>query len=58
MEELEDLINIDKLILPGVGAFDYAMKSFNDSGLRREVDRLVLVEKVPILGVALACRQD
>ena len=53
VEELDDLINIDKLILPGVGAFDYAMKSFNDSGLRREVDRLVLVKKVPILGVCV-----
>ena len=53
VEKLEDLIDIDKLILPGVGAFDYAMKCFNDSGLRREVERLVLVKKVPILGVCV-----
>jgi glutamine amidotransferase len=53
VEKQVDLIDIDKLILPGVGAFDYAIKCFNDSGLREEVDRLVLIEKVPILGVCV-----
>ena len=48
-----DLSGIDRLILPGVGAFDYAIQCFSDSGLREEVDRLVLVEKVPILGVCV-----
>ena len=27
----EDLINASKLILPGVGSFDYAMKNLNNS---------------------------
>ena len=53
VEKAGDLIDIDKLILPGVGAFDYAIQCFNDSGLREEVDRLVLIEKVPILGVCV-----
>jgi glutamine amidotransferase len=53
VEKQGDLIDIDKLILPGVGAFDYAIQCFNDSGLREEVDRLVLIEKVPILGVCV-----
>jgi len=53
VEKQGDLIDIDKLILPGVGAFDYAIQCFNESGLREEVDRLVLIEKVPILGVCV-----
>ena len=32
--KLEDLANVSKLILPGVGSFDYTMQRFNNSGLR------------------------
>lgn len=42
-----------KLILPGVGAFDWAMKRLNGSELRDTLDRLVLEEKVPVLGVCV-----
>lgn len=42
-----------RLILPGVGAFDWAMKRLNGSGLRDKLDRLVLQEKVPVLGVCV-----
>lgn len=42
-----------KLLLPGVGAFDAAMKRINDSGLREVLDRKVLVEHTPILGICL-----
>jgi len=48
-----DLLGASKLILPGVGAFDHAMQSFNDSGMRSEVERLVLIEKTPILGICV-----
>jgi len=43
----------DKIILPGVGAFDYAMARLNDSGLRPLLDRKAIEEKVPILGICL-----
>ena len=43
----------DKIILPGVGAFDRAMQRLNDSGLRDILDRKALVEKVPVLGICL-----
>lgn len=43
----------DKLVLPGVGAFDHAMKKINSSGLREILDHKALVEKVPILGICL-----
>ena len=42
-----------KLILPGVGSFDYAMAQLETSGMRSELERLVLVRKVPILGICV-----
>lgn len=44
----------DKLLLPGVGAFDAAMQRINDSpGMRDVLEHKAMVEKVPILGVCL-----
>lgn len=43
----------DHLILPGVGAFDAAMKELNNSGLRASLDEEVLVKKKPVLGVCV-----
>lgn len=40
-----------RLILPGVGAFDFVMSSFNQSGLRDVVEKKVLGEKTPVLGI-------
>jgi imidazole glycerol-phosphate synthase subunit HisH len=48
-----ELRKVDKLILPGVGAFDETMQMFNSSGLKNLLDDLVLVEKKPILGVCV-----
>jgi glutamine amidotransferase len=42
-----------KILLPGVGAFDNAMKRINESGFREVLDKKALVEKVPILGICL-----
>ncbi len=53
VEKAEDLADADKIILPGVGAFDYAMQQFNKSGLRQSVEQKVLVEKTPILGICV-----
>lgn len=49
----EDLVRADRLILPGVGAFDWAMNKLNRSGLRDTLDELVLDKKVDILGVCV-----
>jgi len=48
--ELEDA---DKIILPGVGAFDEAATLLMESGMRRELDELVLKKKIPVLGVCV-----
>jgi glutamine amidotransferase len=49
----EDVVGITKLILPGVGSFDYAMLRLDRSGLRNDLDRLVLEEKMPVLGICV-----
>ncbi len=48
-----DIQEASKLILPGVGAFDYAMTLFNQSGMRHEAERLVLQNGIPILGICV-----
>lgn len=49
----DDLRHATKLILPGVGAFDYAMQRLDDSGMRSVLDELVLGRRVPVLGVCV-----
>lgn len=43
----------EKLILPGVGAFDNAIKNIENQGLTPVLNELVLDEKIPILGICL-----
>jgi glutamine amidotransferase len=47
----EQVKNASRIILPGVGAFDFVMQSFNKSGLREVVGKKVIEEKVPVLGI-------
>lgn len=42
-----------KIILPGVGAFDTGLKKLKETGFRDVLNRLVLGEKKPILGICL-----
>lgn len=42
-----------KLVLPGVGHYDRAMINIEERGLRAVLDKKVLEEKTPILGVCL-----
>jgi len=48
-----DLNDVKKLILPGVGSFDYAMSQLNSSGMREKLDELVLEKKVPVIGICV-----
>jgi glutamine amidotransferase len=43
----------DKLLLPGVGAFDAGMGSLEQTGLIPLLNQKALVEKVPVLGICL-----
>lgn len=48
-----DLGRASKIILPGVGAFDWAMTRLHESGLRQALDDEVLGAKKPVLGVCV-----
>ena len=52
---VSDFKLVDKIILPGVGAFDSAMTKLNMSGLRGMLDEMVLHENKPLLAVCIGC---
>lgn len=59
----DDLKTATKVVLPGVGAFDYAMERLEKSGMRQSLDEMVLDRHVPVLGVCvgmqmLACSSE
>lgn len=49
----EDLIGAKKLILPGVGHFDHAMTQLNNSGMRDTLDKMVMDDKIPVIGICV-----
>lgn len=53
VKTVRELDSCEKLILPGVGAFDHAMNLFNASGMAESVNELVLNKKTPVLGVCV-----
>lgn len=48
-----DFNGVTKLILPGVGSFDYAIERLQKSELKKELEDLVLNKQIPILGVCV-----
>ena len=49
----DELKGATKLVLPGVGAFDHAMNQLNKSGMRENIDEMVLGKKLPVIGVCV-----
>jgi len=52
-KQAEDLGKATKVILPGVGAFDYAMQQLEKSGMRAALDEMVLDRHIPVIGVCV-----
>ena len=52
-QSIKDLSDATHLILPGVGHFDYAMQSLNNSGLLNKLEDMVIKQKTPILGICV-----
>jgi imidazole glycerol-phosphate synthase subunit HisH len=52
-KDTDSLVGATGLILPGVGAFDRGMDKIDNSGLKQQLNDLVLVEKLPVLGICL-----
>lgn len=49
----ETLGTADKIILPGVGAFDEAMDLLRKSGMRELLEEMVLGRRIPVLGICV-----
>ena len=48
-----DFENVDRLILPGVGAFDSAIEMLKKSKLYNKIDNLVVNDQFKILGICV-----
>lgn len=49
----DKIYKADKILLPGVGAFDTAMNKINNSDILPILNEKALVTKIPILGICL-----
>lgn len=53
VKRTEQLWSVDKIILPGVGSFDFAMESLLKSGLKEKLDDMVLIRHTPVMGICV-----
>ena len=51
--DTDEILAADRLILPGVGAFDEAMTRIEQGGLRQSLDTVALRDRKPVLGICL-----
>lgn len=49
----EELARAERVILPGVGSFDWAMARLENSGMRGVLDEVVLSKGKPVLGICV-----
>jgi glutamine amidotransferase len=48
-----EIADARKIVLPGVGAFDHAMRLLDASGMRGALEEKVLGEQVPVIGICV-----
>lgn len=53
---VEEIEQAEKLILPGVGHFDYGIHNLKQSGLIGVLNKKVLADKIPFLGICLGAQ--
>lgn len=53
VDKPDELINCDRVILPGVGHFDVAMNRLLKSGLKETLDDFVINKHKPLLGICV-----
>jgi glutamine amidotransferase len=51
--DLGKIESAEKIILPGVGHFDKAMNNLHELNLVETLNKKVLIEKIPVLGICL-----
>ena len=53
IDKPNDLLDAKKIILPGVGSFDHGMNELRENGWDVVLQKLVIDQNVPILGICL-----
>lgn len=53
IDNAAQLNDVSKIILPGVGAYDSGMAALAEQGWIEPLNRKVLIEKIPVLGICL-----
>lgn len=53
VSSVSEIQKAEKILLPGVGSFDRAMKNIDEMGIRSVLDTKAKTEKIPILGICL-----
>lgn len=51
--DAKEIANSEKLILPGVGHFGYAMENISHLGIKEAIDYACVERKIPTLGICL-----
>ena len=51
--DVDKIKNASKMLLPGVGSFDTAMKKINETDFKEVLNEKALKEQVPVLGICL-----
>ncbi len=54
--KIEDINKAEKLILPGVGSFDFGIEQLHKSGLVEILNEKVVKRKTPMLGICLGAQ--
>lgn len=49
----DDIARASRILLPGMGAFDNCMRRFGESGLKDIIEKKVLIDKIPVLGICV-----
>jgi len=52
----DEIKKSEKIIIPGVGSYNFAMKNLKNLNLIETLNEEVLVKKKPILGICLGCQ--
>lgn len=53
---VEEILAAERLILPGVGHFDFGMSQLRNSGLEQVLNYQALERKIPVLGICLGAQ--
>jgi len=51
--DIKQILKAEKIVLPGVGHFKKGMESLIKTGLAEVINKKVMIDKVPILGICL-----